>query len=75
MQQHAQQHTPFEQHFQLDLLHTYTSRTAAEKEEQRLIEAGSVTGPAGYNKLPAAPHRSLQFWAVHTKGKPKTAWF
>lgn len=75
MRQDVQQHTPLVQHFELNLLHTYASRTAAEVEEQRLIAAGTLTGPAGYNKLPAAPHRSPQFWAMHTRGKAKTAWF
>lgn len=64
----AMQHQPFEQHFRLTVVESFSSRFAAELCERRLIEQHASAGAKGYNQLPSAPGKSQHFWVQHRRG-------
>eukprot|EP00878_Enallax_costatus_P015750 GHUV01016502.1.p2 GENE.GHUV01016502.1~~GHUV01016502.1.p2 ORF type:complete len:112 (+),score=34.67 GHUV01016502.1:523-858(+) len=69
----AAKFSPFGVFFQFELVGHHSSRAAAEGHERQLIKQLRLTGPAGYNILPAAPGHSRQFYAMQKQRQLK-AW-
>ena len=54
--------------FTLALVAQMASPTEARRQEAHIIRTRQLTGPAGYNVLPAHPAFTPQFWAIKKKG-------
>lgn len=68
MRADAAQYTPFELHFELDIVAWFCSREAADLHEATLIRKHDARGKGRYNSLLSTPANSEQFWMLHPRG-------